>query len=569
MKNKYLKGAIGKKALMFFLILFALFCVVAVGGGLVRVVFDDDTLTMATLVKRIVNRESIIQKSKTEKKLLAVSNEKSSVELTAHDDSLKLSLASIEKDRWPENATGGLYELNPSGEFKQGATFKMILAETPPADFALGYWHPDTKKWEWLPTAKRDEKTFETILVHASEIGGASGGACSSMPKDSENIQMYNEIKAEMGKIQIDQQTGEAAALNDASWKPVWDRAKEMTDKAINDYCKKQNLTAEYDFYAAWELVQCLGFPSLDERFASAWDNQCEDPEKIRQFKIDQTDDFSSTLNLDLGWFYQQNSTFKGTIYYSGYPRSIADKGKPSWKTDWKVRSFVDSAGNLNQTGHLETKDGYYDLKALNTSSQGTDSYEWTFSLANVSEGESFPVKMVRSGTYTSRMSGPNATIVMRGGGTNVNASASMQGYYEIGPGHTMTFDGVLFKDMGDDGAIITFSGDVKLTSEQKKQFEEVMKMQKESGLPDMWSAPGKSNLVKTEGASSPLRIVPVGEMSEPRSGDDDWKANEEDLSNSPSRQGETRPNDKNGDGIPDLAPMPTPGDANADGFPD
>lgn len=570
MKNKY-RGGVGKELLAVFLVIFSLFFLLAIGGGITRFYSGDDSLTLASMARRILNGESIIQVSGGERKLLTSYNEKSQVELGLMGKNQEVKLLPMDQAQWPKEASGGLYHLEAGGELKTGINFKMTLAETPSADFALGYWYPDTKQWEWLPTAKLDEKTFETILPHASVIGGASGGACSSMPKGSENIQMYNEIKANMSRIQIDQQTGEAASQNDASWKPVWDTAKEMTDKAINDYCKNKNLTTEYDFYAAWELIQCLGFSSLNDRFENAWRNKCEEPEKSRQYKIDQSDDYKANFHLNLGWFYKQNSNFKGTVYYFGNPVGVAPKGKSAWRTNWKVRSFVDGTGTANQTGHLQDEDFYYDLRALNTSFNTTDSYESTFSLENIKEGESFPIYQVRSGAYTSRMSGPNGTLQWRSGSMNYNGTIVMQDTQTIAPGYSATYSAVLLKDMGDDGAIIAFSNEMKLTPEQEKAFRDVMRIQRESGLPvisDMWTAPGKlnSNIMQTEGQAKPWRIVPIGQSDESKKGEDDWKANENDLSNSQKIQ---NPYDRNNDNVPDLAPLPTAQDRNADGISD
>jgi len=552
------KSGAGKILFRIFLILLSLFVVIAIAGGIARVVLNDNTLTLASLVKRMMGGVSLFQKNEN---VITASSAKSTVEISSKGD---IKLTVMENSSWPKDAVGGLYKITPSEEFKEGVAFKMTLKETPPADFALGYWHPETKKWEWLPTAKISDVIFQTVLPHASVIGGGSGGACSSMPKDPENIQLYNEIKAEMNKIQIDQQTGEAAEINDASWKSAWEKAKEMTDKAINDYCKNKNLTNEYDFYAAWELVQCLGFPSLNDRFVNAWENKCEDPKKIKQYKIDQNDPVSATFSLNLGWFYQQNSSFNAKIYYTGFPQSLAPLGKSGWRTNWKVNVFTEGKGDINQTGHLQKGDVYYDLKALNTSAKTTDNWTWTFSLENVKEGEKFPIKAVRNGSYTSRLAGPNASIVLKSSNLNMNANAPMQGTDQIGPGQSMSFDGILSKDLGDAGAIITLSEDVNLTPEQKKALDQVIKLQKESGIPaisNMWDESGKNNLVKSDSKASPLRIVPIGTESEESNKEDDWKANEEDLSNSPSK----KPNNK----IPDLAPLPTPNDLDGDGVPD
>ena len=572
MKNKKYKGGAGKKILAVFLVFFSFFCLLAIGGGIARFYFGDNSLTLASLAKRIMNGEPIIQSSGQKAELLGSSNEKGSVELGFADKSDKFGISPVDKSQWPKDAFGGLYQLEKEGELKKGVSFKMTLNDVPPADFALGYYIPETKKWEWLPTAKVGEKVFETVLPHASIVGGGSGGACSSMPKGAENVQMYNEIKAGLSEVQIDQQTGEAAGVNDASWKPVWENAKEMTDKAINDYCKNRNLTTEYDFYAAWEMVQCLGFSSLNDRFEAAWSNKCEEKEKKKEYKIDQSDDYKATINLDLGWFYKQNHSTKATIYYSGSPQGVAAKGKPAWKTYWKVRAYVDSTGKSDQTGHLETKDGYYDLKALNTNFNTTDSYELTFSLDNVKEGESFQIRQVRSGAYTSRMSGPDGTMKIRSESMNYDGVMSMQGTQTIEPGHTFTYNAVLAKDLGDDGAIITFSSEPQLTPEQKKQFEEVMRLQKQTDLPvirDMWTAPGQlnSNIYQSDGGQKPFRIIPVG-ADNAQDEENDWKTNEEDLSNAKNKQ-QQNPNDKDGDGVPDLAPLPTATDKNADGIPD
>jgi len=557
MKKKNEKGSAKAIIIVVGSVLLFLFLVVVFAGGVARFYFEDSSLTLVSLVKRIMGGEAIIQPGSSSMEIAKFSNEKGEIELGIKDKNQKLDISAFDKTQWPKGATGGLYEIQPSGEFKNPVDFKMTLKESAPTDFALGYWHSDTKKWEWLPTAKRSDKVFQTILPHASIIGGGSGGACSSMPKGQENIQMYNEIKAGLSGVQIDQQTGEAAEINDASWKPIWENAKEMTDKAINDYCKNRDLNTEYDFYAAWELVQCLGFQSLNDRFEAAWENKCEEKEKKREYKIDQSDDYSSQFHLDLGPFYKQNTNFNATISYIGNSQGVATKGKPSWRTNWKVRSFVDSKGVANQTGHIENERGYYDLKALNTNLKTTDNYEFTFSLDNVKEGESFQVRQVRSGAYISRSSGPDAHIVFKSGDGVIHSTGSMNNTTTIDPGASFTLSAVLLKDMGDDGAIIAFSNEMQLTPEQKKAFESVMELQREGGLPQIWDAPGKvnSNIMQTQGKMKPWRIVPVGIENE-NDPDDDWKSNESDLSNQKNRQSKN-PNDKNGDGIPDLVPLP------------
>lgn len=566
----------------------ALFTVIAIAGGIARFYFGDESLTLATLIRRLASGENIIQKNEDsgeEGTLIKASNGLSKAELSSSGEKTKLSLSPIGKEKWPADAAGGLYELSPSGEFKEDIIFKMTLNETPPDGFALGYWHPDTKKWEWLPTAKISDKTFAAALPHASEIGGGTGGACSTPPKDPENLSMTNEVGAEMRQVQIGQETGANADGNNSAWERAFNKAKELADKVINDYCKNRNQTTMHDFFAAWELMQCVGFNSLNQRFANAWENNCAEKEKIAEYEINQTEDYTAVANINVrGSLYQGNTDFKGSILYNGAKSGKASKEKPAWRGDWKVYSYMNSTSSGSLSSVLPKA---WEFGAPSVNGSATDSYVFLFSLENVKEGETFSITQIRAGDYYSRVSGHLSGVFYIEGKPRL-INMPINDSQSIPKGYTQMLTAVLKKDLGDKGAIIEHSSQTGMSAEQEKAMQQANSLLKNSGFSNSnntwsWSMPGASATININGKPKPWRIFRTDKPEEASDENEDWQGRDENISEpSPDQQ---IPNDQNndgvpdneptanpdadGDGIPDLAPMPSPGDADGDGLPD
>jgi hypothetical protein len=242
-----------------------------------------------------------------------------------------------------------------------------------------------------------------------------------------------------------------------------------------------------------------------------------------------------------------------------GYPMSKAQSGKYGWQTDWKV--IVNSVSNLGTKTQIKDPASGLHTSAMTTDfSPSSTQNIYYFSLANVKEGGTFQVryiqKNIKDATFHFNESqwifydDKNQPFQMVNFDTNEKSAATV-----ASPADAKTLDAILVKDNGAEGAIVGFKP-VDLTKEQKAQLEAMNQtMQGKGELTGWWNSqlyPMYTNLPQ----QPPLKIVLKSGL--PESGYFEEKITNADYMNAaPDVDVKTNPNDKNGDGLPDLVPLP------------
>lgn len=507
----------------------------------------------------------------------------STAEIITGDGKTTLTLAPIEKNQWPKDTIGGIYKLEPSGNFEKPITFKMTLNKTPEGPFAIGYWHEDTKKWEFLPTINLGKNQYATVLTHASSVGGGAPSACPSKFQDAENQAISNAIRAELAKIQIDQQTGEAAAINDASWKKAWENADELTNKTISDFCKERKAAKNFwdinatpatmDFLNGTQLMQCVGFGTLADKYTNAMDSECGKKKKSITYVIKQTDNIGTNIDANLAkGFYTQKMKHNTVAVTSGRTTKEAKSGSYGWQTEWQVDTFYTSTFSSNSQVYKEASNGndYFllDIPAKGVQGGSNSASRVTFSLDGVREGDVFSVRSATIIPYSSSASGPAQTQR----GKNVVDGQIMWNYNRTytpswsvsASGKTFNFKAKLVKNLGEKGALIEFSDNVMdiggKEADQLKQINDLVQKYNPGGqnYHGIILPPGMTMTDTSKAKPWRIKLETEEEEANP---ENDYKTEEEQMKNSsnlPSKEmGSDNPNDKDGDGVPDLVPLP------------
>ncbi len=480
----------------------------------------------------------------------------------------KISVEAAPQSTWPEDVVGGLFKIEISdSNFQRGLVFKVTLNEKPEGNFSLGYWISESKKWEWLPTVDLGNNVYQTVLTHASYVGGGAPEATGFTFQDSENQRMYQEFEVEMRKIAIDDATGEAAQYNDASWERAYQIAEELTNKVIQDYCNAKTPAALHDLFSAWQMMAFFPFPELALKIEKAYNDDCAEEETQDKYVIRQQDAYGCTFNLTLSDFFQESAQANTLIVSEGFHMDDAAKDEPAWRTGWRIYQFYTSDADLDALIHKEGRsaDSYVllDIPMHNVKSESSDLMLITFSLAGIREGESFPVWSTRVGDYKQKLSGPQQK------GTMLRITPESQWRWSktytpdeeetIGPGIQLVGSGVLVKDNGEKGAVVSFIPSTEAMEAYLEATRKVRELAQQYNLPpelqNLYDASGKpTGLVCDE--QKPLRIVLASQ----------WKPECTDCEETSEP---VNPNDQDGDGLPDLVPLPSEGDADGDGLPD
>jgi|WetSurMetagenome_2_1015567.scaffolds.fasta_scaffold48664_2 hypothetical protein len=530
---------------------------------------------------RIMNNNS----ASIEKNIaLRATSSDSNAEIITADGKTALTLVPVDKSQWPKDSIGGIYKLEPSGKFDKPITFKMTLNKAPLGPFSIGYRDEKTKKWEFLPTINLGNNQYATVLNHASNIGGGSPSACPSKFQDPENQAMSSAIRAEAMKIQIDQQTGEAAKINDASWKKAWENSDELTNKTISDFCKERkaannfwditNTPATMDFLNGTQMMQCLGFKTLADKYAKAMDTECGKKKKENVYIIKQTDYMDANVNANIAQgFYKQKMNSKTAAVTSGKATSPAKPGTFGWQTSWQVDTFYTSTFTSDSGVHIEGGNLGYDYYLLDIPMKGvaggsTNVNRVTFSLEGVKEREAFSVRITPITPYTSSASGSQQTArgkIIEDGQLIWNYNQNFSPSWSVSAtGKPMDFKAILVKNLGEKGAIVKFSSDLGdlggKQGEQLKQINDLVKNAMPGGQNYHGIILPQGVTISESGADKPW-IIKLESEEENVNPEDDYKTEEEQMKNSsnpPAKEinQKINPNDKDGDGVPDLVPL-------------
>lgn len=519
----------------------------------------------------------------------------SKVELSVPNKETDFLLTPVDKSKWPKDAIGGLYHLEPSGDFTEPIVMKMTFAKDPGPFFTLGYWHADTKKWEWVPTIKTAEGVYEAVLFHASDIGGAQNPNYTPYFMNPQNQAMADAINAELVKLQNEQADG---VDRGGSWQKVWEGANELAKKLAQDFCDAlsgkslidfnrelmKDKSVIHDLLAGMEYVGHLQFDSMMPGLQKAilsWKapetdlfgkmEGCKEEEKINEravYFINQTDVYDSQVNLNLGnGLYTANQTGETSIISAGAPTVVLPSSEIGWRTTWKVyqTSLSKYSGDQKIFKEGNTEYGYalMDIAGRDIKTNTKDRMTLSFDLTGVKEGDSFPVKQFRSEDYTSRASSGSSpiqgVIIIEQKGSfffKLEKTKNLNKTETIEAGTARELTGVLLKDYGENGAVIGFKKASLFTPEQLSQFKAVM-ANAPAGLQGLYDAEGNPTFVSGDFQLKSLMITrkePDQKTEEKINPEDEYKSADEAQK---QMLDQNKPNiDANGDGVPDLAPL-------------
>ncbi len=350
-----------------------------------------------------------------------------------------ISLTALESSAWPAGARGAVYKLEPDGTvFTKSATLTVKLAKDPGEKFSLGYWLADLKRWEYIPTVRRADKTYQARIKHFSNVGGYQAGTSGtngpalppSMTGDAQTMEQA-------------QATGNEPAAKVAEQR-LRDTLSKLADSAISRFCEEPTPDTLDQFMSLWALAQYFGFDDLDAKFNQAVE-QCFPP-----YLIEQTNNVPYSINL-AGLV---NSQGTATYAYRGLPGKAPNSEDYLWQAPWNV---------IQDATTKSTTTVQFDLPGFSSTplaAQGatTDRIRLIFSLVGVKPGGKFPITITRIGTYTQKNYVPPQTILFKSDDKTIaSAEASDSSSDSIGAGKKIVMEGILLEDRGQAGALVGF----------------------------------------------------------------------------------------------------------------
>jgi len=316
-----------------------------------------------------------------------------------------VSLTPLPKTQWPQDAKGGMYQLEPSGaKFEKPLVMSINIKSDPGQRFSLGYWHPDTKKWEWIPTIKRSGNTYEGRLEHASEIGAYLPDWTDLSEYDYKLTDKNQRDTFWQYQQQLRLLSGEADIngyydSSQARWLPIKNLLGQLTDSVIQACEKDQSPSRQRDFYFIWGVVQWNSFIGLDEllnKFYGA-ESRCAYEDRSGTFKtnyiIEQIDKYPYEVNV----YNIAKSHGQQKSVYWGLPMNPAPPGSQGWQTDWKV--YADTTTDALTDVNIQMAPG--SQAGIAVAGTSVARILMMFSLKDIQVGEKFPITVKSAGSYT------------------------------------------------------------------------------------------------------------------------------------------------------------------------
>lgn len=419
-------------------------------------------------------------------------------------------LTAVPTSAWPATAVGGLYEVSPDGaSFDAPVPFIVTFAAAPPPGVTLGYWHGERQMWEYLPTLRRAPAVLETRLRHASQIGGYQplpqelADAAPPTYADPQTAALDKELRETLKRLARAQFTGDEDAER-RERERLHQLLSELADRVIAACLQHPTADAQYAFFYVWAMADTFELSEIAAKFERT-ERECrprEEPPPRSSYVIDQTDTFPVTFSVP-GPAVAAKLTGTQTVVSRGttLPGSSLTPGGHAWQTTWEV--FQDSDFESTGVGQIR----FPEVTSTEFSGQGytTDHVRLLFSLVAVKEGASFPIRVIRRGTYEEVGTGPIQDITIFHKKRPVYHAPVDPNYQETIEGGAITITGILKKDLGTEGADIAF-GDVAVPGASAVE-----------GLPSEFAALQQSvssQLSAISRNSPPLRIRRTGEPS-------------------------------------------------------
>jgi len=187
-----------------------------------------------------------------------------------------LSFTAVDQSQWPKGAVGGLYKIEPSGNFSKLTDVTIDIKDNTTKGFALGYYHPDTKKWEYIPTIRIFGNTYKALIAHASEIGGYAFGLSGALDYEphfqnaSERAE-WESLKTDLERIASDQSLGRDTSVAETMAESKLDRIASI----ILDRCAtSKTFENQMDYFFIWHIAQLINATKVDEKLGTNM-NRC------------------------------------------------------------------------------------------------------------------------------------------------------------------------------------------------------------------------------------------------------------------------------------------------------
>lgn len=381
-----------------------------------------------------------------------------------------ITLTAADKSDWPKDVKGGMYKLEPSGsKFEKPLTMSVNIKTDPGQRFSLGYWIPEKKDWEWIPTIKRSGNTYEARIEHASYVGAylpdwADVSEYEFKLTDKYQRDLFSQYQGQLRLLSGEADINGYYDSGEARWLRVRDILKQLTESVIKECEKDMSPNRQRDFYFIWGVVQWNSFIGLDEllnKFAQS-ESRCmyeDNNASVKSdFIIEQIDKYPYEVNV----YNMAKSHGQQKSVYWGLPMNQAPWNHYGWQTDWKV--YADTTTDALTDVNIQMAPGSRAGVAVGGTTVSRTLM--MFSLNGVKVGEKFPITVKTTGSYVVHTNAEYPKLmyldkeghphfddkyIEEYGGSVTKGTEEKEGQIQ----DVATVSGVLIQDMGKDGAKI------------------------------------------------------------------------------------------------------------------
>jgi len=391
-----------------------------------------------------------------------------SVKIPSETTQSSISLKALDQSQWPEDVKGGMYQLEPSGsKFGKPLTMSVNVKTDPGQRFSLGYWLPEKKDWQWIPTIKRAGNTYEGRLEHASYVGAylpdwTDLSEYDYKLTDKSQRDLFFQYQQQLKLLSGEADINGYYDSGQARWLSIKNLLNQLTDSVINACQKEYSADRQRDFYFVWGVVQWNSFIGLDnilQKFEQS-ESRCMYQDQSGTFEagylIEQVDKYPYEVNI----YSMATSKGQQKSYYWGLPMKKAAWNRQGWQTEWKV--YADTTTDALTDVNIQMAPG--SQAGIAVAGTTVSRTEMMFNLDGIEVGDKFPITVKSTGSYTvnSNTDYPNLIYVDKEGKPHFDDK-----YVEeygmpstLGPEEkggqvqgSATISGILLQDLGEKGA--------------------------------------------------------------------------------------------------------------------
>lgn len=405
----------------------------------------------------------------------------------------KMNFTAVPENEWPKDTVGGLYKIEPSGNFNKIASVTIDIKDNATKGFALGYWRSDTQKWEYIPTIRIFGNTYKSLIAHASEVGGrvfGLSGALDYEPQfDNRELQgLWDTLKADLKILAHEQELGYDTSIKE---RLAQDKLRVIANWILNNCATRKSFKNQMDFFFIWHIAQLINATEVDNSLGEGY-TRCIDMQATRadskyEYSIYDRKDLKNDLNVPQAMQF----IWKGVTTHEGYP-IVAGRDNRDWHTQWQVYARTEYKADIkyhwSMNFDLPTPEG--------TFGNGIVTHVLLFDLNGVREGQTFKIRGVSIGDAPGYYRNWHEDLKW-----NINHPSTVGMPTQTDPNkHVLDMTGTLVKDNGKDGAIISYGG---LTKEQQSQLNQISAIMQGTGMENIpayfqeLAPPTQLNIVK------------------------------------------------------------------------